>query len=124
MTQDVLGHETVILSNRNGTGNIGLAGVEARFRGKGLGNVLMQAAISWFASKGVSRVTVYDHFKDKAGLLEALAWWTVARLDIDRVRRARPCGRQDQKDSASSPRLHHSSFSPHPRPSPRDREKR
>jgi hypothetical protein len=32
---------------------------------------------------------VYDHFKDKAGLLEALAWWTVARLDIDRVRRAR-----------------------------------
>jgi AcrR family transcriptional regulator len=37
----------------------------------------------------VSRVTVYDHFKDKAGLLEALAWWTFARLDIDRVRRAR-----------------------------------
>lgn len=37
----------------------------------------------------VSRVTVYDHFKDKAGLLEALAWWTVSRLDIDRVRRAR-----------------------------------
>lgn len=37
----------------------------------------------------VSRVTVYDHFRDKAGLLEALAWWTFARLDIDRVRRAR-----------------------------------
>ena len=37
----------------------------------------------------VSRVTVYDHFKDKAGLREALAWWTFARLDIDRVRRAR-----------------------------------
>lgn len=37
----------------------------------------------------VSRVTVYDHFRDKAGLQEALAWWTFARLDIDRVRRAR-----------------------------------
>jgi TetR/AcrR family transcriptional regulator of autoinduction and epiphytic fitness len=37
----------------------------------------------------VSRVTVYDHFRDKAGLREALAWWTFARLDIDRVRRAR-----------------------------------
>jgi AcrR family transcriptional regulator len=38
---------------------------------------------------GVSRVTVYDHFQHKAGLFEALAWWTFARLDIDRVRRAR-----------------------------------
>ena len=37
----------------------------------------------------VSRVTVYDHFKDKAGLLEALAWSTFARFDIERVRRAR-----------------------------------
>jgi AcrR family transcriptional regulator len=38
---------------------------------------------------GVSRVTVYDHFQHKAGLLEALAWWTFAQHDIDRVRRAR-----------------------------------
>jgi AcrR family transcriptional regulator len=37
----------------------------------------------------VSRVTVYDHFQNKAGLLEALAWWTLERHDIDRVRRAR-----------------------------------
>jgi len=37
----------------------------------------------------VSRVTVYDHFQHKAGLLEALAWWTFAQHDIDRVRRAR-----------------------------------
>jgi AcrR family transcriptional regulator len=37
----------------------------------------------------VSRVTVYDHFKNKAGLLETLAWWTLERHDIDRVRRAR-----------------------------------
>jgi AcrR family transcriptional regulator len=37
----------------------------------------------------VSRVTVYDHFNDRAGLLEALAWWTAARHDIDGIRRAR-----------------------------------
>lgn len=38
---------------------------------------------------GVSRVTVYDHFQNKASLLETLAWWTLERHDIDRVRRAR-----------------------------------
>jgi AcrR family transcriptional regulator len=38
---------------------------------------------------GVSRVTVYDHFQHKAGLLEALAWWTFAQHDIDRIRQAR-----------------------------------
>jgi AcrR family transcriptional regulator len=37
----------------------------------------------------VSRVTVYDHFQHKAGLLEALAWWTFEQHDIDRIRRAR-----------------------------------
>jgi AcrR family transcriptional regulator len=40
-------------------------------------------------SAGVSRVTVYDHFEHKAGLFEALAWWTYAQYDIDRVHRAR-----------------------------------
>jgi len=38
---------------------------------------------------GVSRVTVYDHFQHKTGLLEALAWWTFEQHDIDRIRRAR-----------------------------------
>jgi AcrR family transcriptional regulator len=38
---------------------------------------------------GVSRVTVYDHFQHKAGLFEALAWWTFAQHDIDGIRRAR-----------------------------------
>jgi AcrR family transcriptional regulator len=37
----------------------------------------------------VSRVTVYDHFQNKARLLETLAWWTLEQHDIDRVRRAR-----------------------------------
>ena len=54
---------------------------EVGFRGVTMQRVALAA--------DVSRVTVYDYFKDKAGLLEALAWWTVARLDIDRVRRAR-----------------------------------
>ena len=37
----------------------------------------------------VSRVTVYDHFQNRAGLLEALTWRTYAQHDIDRIRRAR-----------------------------------
>jgi AcrR family transcriptional regulator len=55
--------------------------VESGFRSVTIQRVALAA--------GVSRVTVYDHFRDKPGLLEALAWWTFARLDIDRVRRAR-----------------------------------
>lgn len=38
---------------------------------------------------GVSRVTVYDHFQSKAGLLKALAWWTFEQHDISRIRDAR-----------------------------------
>ena len=38
---------------------------------------------------GVSRVTVYDHFRNKTGLLEALAWRTFAQHDIGRIRQAR-----------------------------------
>lgn len=38
---------------------------------------------------GVSRVTVYDHFQNKSGLLEALAWRTFEQHDIGRIRRAR-----------------------------------
>jgi AcrR family transcriptional regulator len=52
----------------------------------GIRGVTIEAVAS---EAGVSRVTVYDHFQHKAGLLEALAWWTFAQHDIDRVRRAR-----------------------------------
>jgi len=51
---------------QNGAGNIGLVGVDARFRGKGLGSTLMQAAVSWFASKGVTRVTVVTQARNIA----------------------------------------------------------
>lgn len=54
---------------------------EIGFRGVSMQRVALAAE--------VSRVTVYAHFNDKAGLLEALAWWAFARVDIDRVRRAR-----------------------------------
>jgi AcrR family transcriptional regulator len=52
----------------------------------GIRGVTMEAVAR---DAGVSRVTVYDHFQDKAGLLEALSWWTFAQHDIDRIRRAR-----------------------------------
>lgn len=49
--------------------------------GMTMGAVARQAA--------VSRVTVYDHFRNKAGLLEALAWRTFGQHDIGRIRQAR-----------------------------------
>lgn len=41
------------------------------------------------AKADVSRLTVYNHFTSKAGLLEAVAWSLFERADIDLVRRAR-----------------------------------
>lgn len=38
---------------------------------------------------GVSRLTVYNHFDSRAGLLEALAWSVLERAEIGRVRQAR-----------------------------------
>ncbi len=38
---------------------------------------------------GVSRLTVYNHFVSKSGLLEALAWSIFASADIERIRAAR-----------------------------------
>lgn len=38
---------------------------------------------------GVSRLTVYNHFVSKSGLLEALAWSIFASADIEKVREAR-----------------------------------
>lgn len=38
---------------------------------------------------GVSRLTIYNHFESKAGLLEALAWALFAAADIARIRDAR-----------------------------------
>ena len=41
------------------------------------------------AEAGVSRLTVYNHFESKTGLLEALAWTVFAAADIARIRDAR-----------------------------------
>lgn len=41
------------------------------------------------AEAGVSRLTVYNHFESKRGLLEALAWALFASADIGRIRDAR-----------------------------------
>lgn len=41
------------------------------------------------AEAGVSRLTVYNHFESKAGLLEALAWTLFASAGIGRIRDAR-----------------------------------
>lgn len=41
------------------------------------------------AEAEVSRLTVYNHFESKSGLLEALAWSIFASADISRVREAR-----------------------------------
>lgn len=38
---------------------------------------------------GVSRLTIYNHFESKPGLLEALAWTLFASADIARIRDAR-----------------------------------
>jgi AcrR family transcriptional regulator len=38
---------------------------------------------------GVSRVSVYDHFGDRSGLIEALTWRMFQKHDVDQVRRAR-----------------------------------
>jgi AcrR family transcriptional regulator len=37
----------------------------------------------------VSRVCIYDHFRDRSGLIEALTWRMFQQHDVDRVRQAR-----------------------------------
>ena len=38
---------------------------------------------------GVSRVSIYDHFGDRSGLIEALTWRMFQQHDVGRVRQAR-----------------------------------
>jgi len=52
----------------------------------GLANLTVEAVAD---EAGVSRLTVYNHFESKAGLLEAIAWALFASADISRVRDAR-----------------------------------
>ncbi len=50
----------------NRTGNIGLVGVHAGARGKGLGRLLIGAALSWFATHGMESVTVVTQARNIA----------------------------------------------------------
>lgn len=63
-----------------------LSAAAALLAAEGTGGMTMGAVAR---QAGVSRVTVYDHFGSKAGLLEALAWRTFGQHDIGRIRRAR-----------------------------------
>jgi AcrR family transcriptional regulator len=53
---------------------------------EGFANVTVDAVAT---RAGVSRLTVYNHFESKSGLLEALAWSIFTTADIDRIRIAR-----------------------------------
>jgi RimJ/RimL family protein N-acetyltransferase len=48
------------------TGRIGLLGVAAEARGEGLGLVLVQAALDWFKTQEISRVTVVTQGRNTA----------------------------------------------------------
>ncbi len=48
------------------TGNIGLVGVHAQQRGRGLGQVLVDASLAWFGERGVDQVTVVTQARNLA----------------------------------------------------------
>ncbi len=50
----------------NAAGQIGLVGVDERFRGEGLGHALVLASLHWFASQNAKRVSVVTQGKNMA----------------------------------------------------------
>lgn len=63
-----------------------LAAAKTLAAAHGLASLTVEAVAD---EAGVSRLTVYNHFESKAGLLEALAWALFAAADIARIRDAR-----------------------------------
>lgn len=63
-----------------------LAAAKTVASANGFANLTIEAVAT---EAGVSRLTVYNHFQSKAGLLEALAWTLFASADIGRIRDAR-----------------------------------
>lgn len=55
--ETVRGYVTCSIDDQ-GNGNIGLVGVNPVCRGEGVGKLLVNSALEWFAKKGVSAVTV------------------------------------------------------------------
>lgn len=56
----------ITVMNKNGKGMIGLMAVDSRVRAKGLGTILINAAKSWFISRGCQRGMVVTQRKNKA----------------------------------------------------------
>jgi len=50
----------------SGTGSIGLLGVGKAYRGRGVGSVLINAAMKWFAMTGCPRATVVTQARNRA----------------------------------------------------------
>ena len=62
----------VTVSIKNGVGNIGLFGIDESMRGKGIGTLLLQAAITYFADNNCTRAQVVTQKDNEAarGLYE------------------------------------------------------
>jgi RimJ/RimL family protein N-acetyltransferase len=61
-----LGYVTCNLNRNSDTGRIGLVGVAAEFRGKGVGKMLISGALQWFRSVGVQKVSVVTQMRNVA----------------------------------------------------------
>ena len=61
-----LGYITCNLGKDSHTGRIGLVGVAAKSRGKGLGKMLISEALGWFRSVGVQKVSVVTQMRNVA----------------------------------------------------------
>ena len=67
----------------DGTGNIGLVGVNPNFQGQGTGRLLVGAALEWFGKRGVAEVTVVTQGRNiKAQRLYQRNGFVTAALEL------------------------------------------
>jgi ribosomal protein S18 acetylase RimI-like enzyme len=77
-----LGYVTCNLSKDSHTGRIGLVGVGAGYRGKGVGKALISGALQWFWSAGAKKVFVVTQARNIA----AQRLYQAAGFRVDNVR--------------------------------------